>query len=310
MSKKRLKQLSLLLMVSFLSACTRIDSSTGQPHGWFYEYLVVPTQGLINWLAGLMGGNYGWAIIVFTILVRVIILPLTVNQQKATTRQQAKMKSVEHITKDIQKDLNEADTQEQKMAYQQELADVYKEAGISLTGGMGCLPLLIQLPIISMVFSAIRYSPDIASATFFGQSLGERSILLAVLAGLVYFVQSWLMIRGMPEEQQKQMRATAFMSPAMIFFFSLSSPAGIALYWLFGGIFAIGQQYYTTEILKPKLEKEAEEQMEDINITRKKTPLKEVNQSKVEKAPKNSAKSKSHFEKKSGGRNAGKQKRK
>ena len=295
----------------FLSGCVRLDDA-GNPGGWFYDLLVVPTQGLISWLAGLMNGNYGWAIVVFTILVRLIILPLSLKQQKAATLQQSKMKAIEPVTKEIQDDLKNAESQEQQMEYQRELQEVYKDVGISLVGGMGCLPLLIQLPIISMVFSALRYSPDMANTTFLGQPLDERSVVFAIIVGIVYLAQAYFMIKGMPEEQKKQMVLTSLMSPIMIFIFSLSTPGGIALYWLVSGIFATFQSLYTSTILKPRLEAQAAEEMGDINITRKRSPRKEAEKAAPESTPKiaNKSKARSSFEKKSSGRNAGKQRRK
>ncbi|MDO5456940.1 MAG: membrane protein insertase YidC [Atopococcus tabaci] len=295
----------------FLSGCVRLDDA-GNPGGWFYNLLVVPTQELISWLAGLMNGNYGWAIVVFTILVRLIILPLSLKQQKAATLQQSKMKAIEPVTKEIQDDLKNAESQEQQMEYQRELQEVYKDVGISLVGGMGCLPLLIQLPIISMVFSALRYSPDMANTTFLGQPLDERSVVFAIIVGIVYLAQAYFMIKGMPEEQKKQMVLTSLMSPIMIFIFSLSTPGGIALYWLVSGIFATFQSLYTSTILKPRLEAQAAEEMGDIDITRKRSPRKEAEKAAPESTPKiaNKSKARSSFEKKSSGRNAGKQRRK
>lgn len=295
----------------FLSGCVRLDDA-GNPGGWFYDLLVVPTQELISWLAGLMNGNYGWAIVAFTILVRLIILPLSLKQQKAATLQQSKMKAIEPVTKEIQDDLKNAESQEQQMEYQRELQEVYKDVGISLVGGMGCLPLLIQLPIISMVFSALRYSPDMANTTFLGQPLDERSVVFAIIVGIVYLAQAYFMIKGMPEEQKKQMVLTSLMSPIMIFIFSLSTPGGIALYWLVSGIFATFQSLYTSTILKPRLEAQAAEEMGDINITRKRSPRKEAEKAAPESTPKiaNKSKARSSFEKKSSGRNAGKQRRK
>lgn len=292
----------------FLSGCVGVDDA-GNPGGWFYTLLVEPTQGIINWLASSMNGNYGWAIVIFTILVRLIILPLSLKQQKAATLQQSKMKAIEPVTKEIQADLKNAENQEQQMEYQRELQEVYKDVGISLVGGMGCLPLLIQLPIISMVYSALRYSPDMAGATFMGQALDERSVLFAIIVGIVYLAQAFFMIKGMPEEQKKQMILTSLMSPIMIFIFSLSTPGGIALYWLVSGIFATFQSLYNSTILKPRLEAQAAEEMGDINITRKRSSRKEAEKAAPKSTPKVTSKAQSHssFEKKYSGRNAGKQ---
>lgn len=292
----------------FLSGCVRVDDA-GNPGGWFYNLLVVPTQDIINWLAGLLDGNYGWAIVVFTILVRLLILPLSLKQQKAATLQQSKMKAIEPVTKEIQEDLKNAENPEQQMEYQRELQEVYQDVGISLVGGMGCLPLLIQLPIISMVYSALRYSPDMAGATFMGQALDERSVVFAIIVGIVYLAQAYFMIKGMPEEQKKQMIMTSLMSPIMIFIFSLSTPGGIALYWLVSGIFATFQSLYTSTILKPRLEAQAAEEMGDINVKRKKGRKKEAEKAAPESPPKviSQSQARSSFEKKTSRRNEGKQ---
>lgn len=268
---KRLKKLlltgSLLSMALFLTGCMS-RTSTGNPTGWFYEFLVVPTINVIDWLAGLLGSNYGLAIILFTIIIRLIILPLTIKQQKGAAEQQVKMNMVKEITKDIQDEMNATDDPARKAELNQEIMKIYSQAGISLTGGIGCLPLLIQLPIISMVFQAINYSPEIANATFLGMHLGTRSIVLAVVAGLVYFIQSKLSMKDMPAEQQDQMRMMMLMNPIMILFFSMSSSAGIALYWIIGGIFSIIQTYFINTYIKPKVQAEAEENLGDIVIER------------------------------------------
>ena len=303
----------LLMLVLVLSGCVSIDEA-GNPSGWFYEYLVIPTQGVINWLAEILGNNYGWAIILFTIIVRLILFPLTLSQQRSTTEQQIRMNAVKDVTAEIQEELKATDNPNRQQQLQKEMSDIYNEAGISLTGGMGCLPLLIQLPIISMVFSALRYSPEIANATFLGVQLGESNFIFALVAGLTYLIQAFFMIQGVPEEQRATMRTTAFMSPIMIFIFSLSSPSGIALYWIVGGVFAIAQSYYTNNFFKPRLEAELNEEIGDIEVTRR-TTVAEDN------APTNPTDSKrrnsvSNFErkegssKKKGRRNEGKQRRK
>ncbi len=306
--KKRFKKFLLsggiVSLALFLSGCMQVTES-GEPTGWFYDFLVTPTQWVINNLAEILPGGYGTAIVVLTIIVRLIILPLTLNQQRASTETQVKMEAIKPVTEEIQKDLEETNDPAAQQRLQQELMQVHEKAGISLMGGMGCLPLLIQIPIISMVFNAIRLSPDIANATFLGISLGERSILLAIIAGAIYLVQALLMIQGMPEEQRSQMMVSSLISPIMILVLSLSSPAGIALYWIVGGIFSVIQSFILNQYYKPRIQQGVKEELGDLKIEREKP--KESKESKtVNPTQKRQNRNSSVFEKK-GKRNEGKQ---
>lgn len=288
----------LLTVALFLSGCMRYDDNNN-PTGWFYEWLVVPTINLIDWLANLMGGNYGLAIIALTILVRIILIPMTLRQQRSSTEMQVKMNAVKPVMDEIQSDLKEAKTQEEQLHYQQEIQEIYQQADINPISSIGCLPLLIQLPIISMVFQAINLSPAIAKSSFLGIQLGERSVLLAILAAGVYLLQSFIMMKGVPEEQQGQMRSMMLMNPLMIGFFSLSSPAGVALYWITGGLFSLIQTFITNSYIKPQIEAQVQAKIGDIYVERKPKPASPANKL----APR-----KDVTPGKKGKRNAGKQK--
>jgi YidC/Oxa1 family membrane protein insertase len=143
---------------------------------------------------------------------------------------------------------------------------LYRDNNISLTGGIGCLPLLIQLPIFAALYAAIRYSPDLYHATFFGIPLGKPSIILAVLSFIAYAAQSYLGLVGVPEAQKKQMKAAIWMSPFMTFFISITSSAGLGLYFFIGGLFAI-LQTLMVNAYRPRIRRQIEEES-------KKNPIK------------------------------------
>ncbi len=308
-NKKFLLTGLLMSLMVFLSGCMQYDQS-GNPEGFIYEYLVIPTQQFIVWLAELFGGNYGLAIIAITIIVRIIILPLSLNQQKKATAQQVKMSAVKPVTEEIQAEMKAASSPEEQQELQAELMEVYRENDINLMGGLGCLPLLIQLPIFTALFQAINLSEDIASATFLGISLGESSILLAILAAGVYFLQSLVMMKGMPEEQRKQSRSMMFMSPLMILFFSINGPAGLSLYWLAGGVIAVIQSYITNRFVKPRIEAEVKEKHGDKNITRKRKKKAVKKAAATPSSQKKNPRAQSTFETRKGNRrNEGKQRR-
>ncbi|MGP6140030.1 MULTISPECIES: membrane protein insertase YidC [unclassified Jeotgalibaca] len=306
-SKKILFSAQMLALVTLLTGCMQYDENKN-PTGFIYDYLVVPTGNAIVWLAELLGGNYGLAIIAITIIVRVLIMPLNFSQMKKSMIQQEKMKYIKPELEDIQRRQKEATTQEEKAEVSQEMMMLYKENNISMTGGVGCLPILIQMPVFTAMYQAVNLTPQIAESTFLGINLGNPSPMLAILAGVSYYFQSRISMQGMPEEQQAQMKSMMFMSPLMILFFSWSSPAGLALYWLAGGIFAVAQTYLQNQLIKPRIKAEVAAEMEKNPIKRPIKTAKPVAKPAVKPAKTLSASQ--QYSKKNTGRNAGKQQRK
>lgn len=245
-------------LLLFLSGCVR--TKNGNPYGMVYDYLAKPTQHIMEWLANLFNGSYGWAIIAIVFIVRLILLPIMISQMRKSTIQQEKMGMVGPQLRDIQKRQKAAKTAEERAAISQEMMTLYRENGISMTGGIGCLPLLIQLPVFGALYAAIRYSPDLSSAVFMGIKLGDPSILLAIFSFIAYLAQGWLSLIGMPESQKKQMRVAMFTSPVMILFISMSASAGLGLYFFIGGLFAIIQTLIIN-LYRPKIRKDIEAEM-------------------------------------------------
>lgn len=248
--------LAVLLMT--LSGCVRTTKS-GKPYGFVYDYLAKPMQHLMEWLAAHLGNNYGWAIIVIVVVVRTILLPVMFSQMKKSTITQEKMAKVQPLIKELGEKQKAAKTPEEQAAVSQQMMALYRDNNISITGGIGCLPLLIQLPVFAALYAAIRYSPDLYHAEFFGIALGKPSIILAVLSFIAYAAQSYLGLIGVPEEQKKQMKMAIWMSPFMTFFISLTSSAGLGLYFFIGGLFAI-LQTLMVNAYRPRIRKRIEEE--------------------------------------------------
>ncbi|SDD11480.1 membrane protein insertase YidC [Marinilactibacillus psychrotolerans] len=315
-TKKWILSGGMLSLMLFMAGCIRIDES-GNPAGsisqFLYDYLVVPTQQFIEFLNGIFG-SYGLAIIAITIIVRILILPLSIRQQRATMEQQVKMSVVKPAADEIQAEMKEATDPKQKQELQAELMSLYRENNVNMLGSLGgCLPLLIQMPVFTAMFQAIRMSESIQNASFLGIGLGERSILLALATGAVYYLQSRVMLLGMPEDQRKQSNTMMLMSPIMLLFISFSSPAGLTLYWLVGGFVAIAQSAITTFYYKPKVQAELKEKHGEVQVVeRKRKPRKEaekvVNSDQTTSASNRNKRNASPFESKSK-RNEGKQKR-
>lgn len=258
--KLGLMGMTLMLMV-FLSGCVRVKKVDHQeiPYGFVWEYLGHPLERLMNMISEIFGGVHavnavGFAIIILTLIVRLILLPLMVSQQHKATIQQEKMGLLRPQLEKLQDLAKNASTPEQRAAASAATMQVYRENNVSLTGGIGCLPLVIQLPIFSGLYAAIRYSPSLADSSFFGIALKHSSPLLAILAFGVYLIQGYLMMLGVPEDQKKMMRTTMLLSPVMILFFTWTTSAGLGLYFFVGGIFAI-LQTLIINILRPRIKK-------------------------------------------------------
>lgn len=298
---KRLLLASLALSsLVFLAGCVKTDGKgvpTGE--GWVYNYLVEPMGNLITFFAENQGLGFGVAIIVVTLIVRFLIMPLGIYQSWKSTYQSEKMSYLKPILGPIQERMKNACSQEEQLAAQQEFFAAQKEYGVSMLGGMGCLPLLIQMPFFTALFYAARYTPGISEATFMGIPLGQPSMILTAVAGILYYAQSMLMQVGMDEEQKKQMQTVAYMNPIMIVIFSWTSPAGVTLYWVVGGMIGLVQQALTNFILKPKVRAKVEEEFKNNPPKPYKSTVKDV-------TPKASAIIEEKASKKTN-RNAGKQ---
>lgn len=312
--KKRSKYLLLTTLTAVtllvLSGCVQTQSN-GQPtgDGWVYNLLVRPMGSVIQFLANDWGMGYGWAIILVTLLVRVvIILPLGIYQSWKSTYQTEKRNYLQPHLEPLNEKMRNAQTQEERLQAQQELMQIQRENGISLLGGIGCLPIIIQWPFFSALFYSTRYTKGISSASFLGMNLGETSLVLVVLTGLLYLFQGWLSTLTVPEEQKKQMRQMMFMMPVMMVFFTWTAPAGGAIYWLVSGAMGIVQQvitmYWIRPIMKKRVDKEFDEnppKLPDFKSSRKDVTPQGNNNKAIDQAPK---------PKNGQGRNAGKQHRK
>ncbi|MHC5252477.1 membrane protein insertase YidC [Listeria kieliensis] len=250
MKKKHILLISLLLIgLVVLSGCS-MDPSQNQD-GFFYKYLIWPLTWFIQFVASFFGNNYGIAIIITTLIIRAAIMPLNLRTAKAQMEMQSKMAVAKPEIDDIQARLKRAATKEEQTKIQQEMMVVYQKYNINPMQ-MGCLPLLIQMPILMAFYYAIRGSDAIASHTFLWFNLGSPDTILAVIAGLVYLGQYYVSMIGYTPEQKKQMRIMGLLSPAMILFISFSAPSALALYWAVGGIFLAGQTLLTKKLYMNK----------------------------------------------------------
>ena len=189
---------------------------------------------IYSFLHGIGFPNYGVAIIIMTVLVKLILYPLTKKQiesTKAMMEIQPKMKAIQEKYKDDKQRLN------------MELANLYKNEGVNPLAG--CLPLIIQMPIMIGIFYGIRDFQYEGSASFLWMesiSAPDPTYILPVLSALTTFIASkqTMPATGAGGAQNKMMM---YFMPLFIGYISLTFPAGLVLYWVVMNIMQIGQQY-------------------------------------------------------------------
>lgn len=250
--------LTLLLILSGCVQTNKQGLPTGE--GFVYQYLVAPMSQVIKYFANDLGLGFGLAIILVTVIVRLIILPLGLYQSWNATYQSEKRNYLSPIFTPIHERMKSAETQEEKLEAQQALMQAQKENGLSMLGGVGCLPLLIQMPFFSALFFAARYTEGVTQSNFLGINLGQQSLILTIFVGILYYIQSLLSLVGLDEEQKDQMKKMLYMSPLMIVIFSFTSPAGVTLYWVVGGLVQILQQFIINFFIRPYMKKRVEEE--------------------------------------------------
>ena len=263
---KSIKRIALSIMgvamLLVLTGCVQIDKATGKPIGPVWDFLGAPMGEAIKYFATDKGLGFGVAIIIVTIIVRLIILPLGIYQSWKATLHSEKMNALKHVLEPHQTRLKEAETQEEKLEAQQALFAAQKEHGISMFGGVGCFPLLIQMPFFSAIYFAAQHTEGVSEASFLGIALGSPSWILIACAGVLYYVQSLLSLHGVEDEtQREQLKKMIYMSPMMIVMFSIFSPASVTLYWVVGGFMMILQQFIVNYIIRPKLRKKVREEL-------------------------------------------------
>lgn len=207
----------------------------------------------------LPGGNIGFAVILLTILVKILLLPLSYQSLRTQIAQKKIQPQLEVLKKTI------TNRQEQAKA----IMELYKKNGIKPFSSI--LILLIQLPIIIALYTVflrgvdvitpLAYGgfplPDVISSTFFGINLTEKSILLAIIAAITQFLQIHFspmmrmsrndvvnkddMGQMMAASMQKSMK---YVLPVMVAFFAAVVPGAVALYWIVSSVVTLVQEVF------------------------------------------------------------------
>ncbi|MCK6073711.1 membrane protein insertase YidC [Paenibacillus silvae] len=233
--------IAMMFAVMLLAGCSNnvseINSSTP---GFFNHYIVFPLSYLIQHIASAFNGSYGVAIIIITLVIRLALLPLMMRQAKSQQGTRVIMNAMKPELDALKKKYEGKNDAADRQKLSEETMALYKKHKFNPLN-IGCLPLLIQLPILSGIYTAIRLTPELSSHSFLWFKLGAPDYVLAVVVAVIYLIQAKISQANMAPEQRKQFAIMGYISPLMMAFFSLSAPAAMPLYWTVGGSFLVLQ---------------------------------------------------------------------
>jgi len=176
--------------------------------------------------------NYGVAIILLTVGIKILLYPLTVKQVKS-------MKTMQELGPKL-KEL-QAKYKDDKTKQQTEIASLYKTAGVNPLAG--CLPLLIQMPFLASIFYAIRDFGYVSQPNFLWiktLAVSDPLYLLPILAAVTTYFSS----RQTMTDSSQQSKMMLMVMPFFIGFMTLRFPAGLGLYWVVSNLVQIVQQRF------------------------------------------------------------------
>jgi YidC/Oxa1 family membrane protein insertase len=211
-----------------------------------FAVLVVPLLRALNWVNGFVG-NYGWSIILLTVLINAVMFPLR-HKSVVSMRKMQEIQPEAKAIQDRYKNVKATDPAKQKM--NQELMALYRERGVNPASG--CVPMLLTLPVLLAFYSLLSTAIELRGAPFIGWihdlSRYDPYYVTPVLMGITQVWQQRITPQtGVDPAQQKMMM---FM-PIMFMAFFLWAPAGVAIYWFISNLWGIGQQYLTSYLIGP-----------------------------------------------------------
>lgn len=242
------KKWSLFIMsvVILLGGCDY--SHKEDQHGFFYTIFVKPMDMLLHFLGRTSHENYGLAIIVIVLIIRLVLMPLMFIQVKNIHIMRGKTQVVKPEIEKLQDKLKNADTQEERTAANKLLMKKYNNYGINpFKSLVGTLPILIQIPILLGLYACIKYPTSggiIEHPHFLWFNLMHTDLIMTFIAALLYLIQPLVNAMHYPKEERRTYYVMMVLSPLFIIYASLQSASALSLYWAISATFLIIQMHF------------------------------------------------------------------
>ncbi len=219
----------------------------------YLSFIALPLFHSLKFVQGYTG-NFGWAIVIVTVIIRLIFFPFMHRGQLKMRLMQEKMKRVQPKVKAMRERYRKLEQKEaqkgragarhqvrQKM--NQEMMDLYKQEDVNPLGSMsGCLPMLAQMPILFGFYTVLRIAIELRGApfAFWIDDLSMPDIPLVIILGVTMLAQQMMTSSSIPDPAQRRIM---YIMPVMFTYFFINFPAGLVLYWLVNNLLGIVQQY-------------------------------------------------------------------
>ncbi|HET7039464.1 MAG TPA: membrane protein insertase YidC [Gemmatimonadales bacterium] len=228
------------------------DFEDVNPYGWVFRPIIRPFANFIVlillWMHETLRIGYGWVLILFGILVRVILWPLNQKAMRSATAMQVIQPEVKAIQEKYggRKDIKD----QQRM--QQEMMALYKEHGVNPLGG--CLPMLIPMPVLFALFFVFANTIEFRGVSFLwlpDLSRPDPIYIIPLLMGASMFLLSWIGQRGLPPNPQTKMMM--YIMPGIFTFMFLNFSSGLNLYYAVSNIASLPQQWLISQERRRRL---------------------------------------------------------
>jgi len=214
----------------------------------FFTFIAKPVFDFLNFIHKYVG-NWGWAIVVMTLIVRIVLFPLTYKSMISMN----KLKDLAPKMKDI-KDRYKGEPQKMNM----HMMELYKKHGANPMSG--CLPILLQIPIFFAIYRVLLNTIELKAAPWafwiHDLSVMDPFFILPILMGLTMFLQQ--LITPMAISDPMQAKIMKFL-PLIFTFFFITFPAGLTLYWFVNNLCSLVQQWIINKIFAKEHHKKESE---------------------------------------------------
>jgi YidC/Oxa1 family membrane protein insertase len=219
-----------------------LEKTISQRWGTF-RILVAPLLAGLNWIYAHVVQNYGWAIILMTVLIKIVLLPLTHKSYVSMKRMQElnpRMQAIRDRWRPKLKDRKGRPDLEAQRKMNEEINALFRSEGVNPAGG--CLPMLLQLPLLYAFYNLLSTAIELRGAPWLGWihdlSHYDPYYVLPIVMGAAQLLQQ----RMMPGTSDPVQRKVFMLMPVFFTVLFLQFPTGLVLYWLVNNVLTIAQQ--------------------------------------------------------------------
>ena len=253
--QRHYKKILILASMLLLSGCSQ--QGTGQAGSSLWDiYIIQPLSQFIIWLSSLFANQYAIGIILFTLLIRILLIPLNNMQMKS----QRKLQEIQPELDAIKAKYPNKDRHSMEQL-QEEQSALMEKRGVNQFAG--CLPLLVQFPVMIALYQTIQRTEILRQGHFLWMNLGQRDpyLVLPILAAVFSFLSTYLMMKAAPSSNSAN-KVMTYVMPVIIFMIAFGLPSALGLYFVVTNLFTVVQVLIFNNPYKIIREREEKIQME------------------------------------------------